>query len=125
MPLSTQARIPTPNALQYLAEVCRQFELRGQQRPGVRVTRTDDEATIEFGWARSTLRADASALFLGAEAADEDALEQICELLGRHLEAHIDEPVSVAWSHRPSAESHDDRRDRMRAFHARMRAESG
>jgi hypothetical protein len=120
-PLTSHAYLPTPNGPGYLESVCRQFEERAQQRPerAIRVTLEAPEATIELGWARCTLRADATGLTLRAEGDDQDALGQVCELVARHLEAHADEPIVVAWSHLGSPDSTEHRRDQMRAFHAR------
>jgi hypothetical protein len=117
-PLTSTAHIPTRNGPQYLAGLCRQLE---QERPGVEmsVEWKETDGTIDLGWARGALRADETGLSLRAEATDEDALGQVCELIARHLETHADEPIVVTWSHQGSDDDH--RRDRMRAFHARMR----
>jgi hypothetical protein len=120
-PLTSEAHVPTPHAARYLEALCRQLEQRARERPqrAIRVTLTAPEATIELGWARCTLRADATGLTLRAEGEDQGGLEQVCELVARHLETHADEPIVVAWSHLGAADSAEHRRDRMRAFHAR------
>jgi hypothetical protein len=123
-PLASEAHVPTPDAAPYLEALCRQFEQRAREHPqrAICVTFAAPEATIELGWARCTLRADETGLTLRAEGDDQDALEQVCELVARHLETHADKPVAVAWSHLGSSDSTEHRRDRMRAFHARGRA---
>jgi hypothetical protein len=122
-PLTSEGHVPTPDAAQYLEAVCRQLQQRAQERPerAIRVALEAPGATIELGWARCTLRADATGLTLRAEGEDQDALEQVCELIARHLETHADEPIVVAWSHLGSSDR-QHRRDRMRAFHARGHA---
>jgi hypothetical protein len=123
-PLTSEAHVPTRDGARYLEAVCRQLEQRAQQRPerAIRVVWATPEATIELGWARCTLRADKSGLTLRAEGEDQGALEQVCELVARHLETHADEPITVAWSHLGSSDSTEHRRDHMRAFHARGHA---
>jgi hypothetical protein len=123
MPLTSRAHVVTQNGPQYLADLCRQLEQRAQKRPDVSVEWEETDGTIELGWARCALRADETGLSLRAEADDEDALVQACELIVRHLETHAHEPIVVTWSHLGPADTHDHRRDRMRAFHARMRHE--
>jgi hypothetical protein len=122
-PLTSDARVLTPDGPRYLAAVCDQFEQRARQRPGndIRVAADATEATIDLGWARCTLHADDTGLALRAEADDQDALEQACELIARHLESHADEPIEVRWSHLGSTDTAAHRRDRMRAFHAAER----
>jgi hypothetical protein len=124
-PLISEAHVPTGKGAQYLADLCRQLEQRAHERPehDVSVRWQDLDGTIDLGWARGTLRADETGLFVLAEADDNDALEQVCELIARHLETHADEPIVVTWSHLGSSGTDDHRRDRMRAFHARMRRE--
>ena len=123
MPLISEADVATQNGPQYIADLCRQLEQRAQERPepDMSVEWEEMHGTIELGWARGTLRADETGLSLRAEAEDEDALGQVCELIARHLRTHADEPIVVTWSHLGSADTHDHRRHRMRAFHARMR----
>ena len=125
MPLTSRAHVVTQNGPQYLADLCCQLEQRAQERRerDIRVEWDETDGTIELGWARCALRADDTGLSLRAEADNEDALVQACELIARHLESHADEPIVVTWSHLGPADTHDHRRDRMRAFHARMRHE--
>jgi hypothetical protein len=122
-PITSEAHVTTRNGPQYLAALCLQLEQRAQERarPDMTVEWKETDGTIELGWARCALRADQTGLSLRAEAEAEDALGQVCELIARHLETHADEPIVVSWSHLVSADTHDHRRDRMRAFHARMR----
>jgi hypothetical protein len=123
-PLTSEAHVPTQHGPRYLADLCRQLEQRAQE-PAERDMTVEwkETGTIELGWARGALRADETGLSVVVEADDEDALGQVCELIARHLETHADEPIVVTWSHHGSADTHDHRRNRMRAFHARMRHE--
>ena len=122
-PLTSEAHVPTQNGAQYLADLCRQLDQRAHERsdPDIRVDWIETDATIELGWARGTLRADETGLSVLVEADDEDALGEVCELIALHLETHVDERIVVTWSHQGSEDTHHHRRDRMRAFHARMR----
>ena len=125
MTFSSEAHVLTEHASQYIAQLCRQLGRRAQEQPqhAMRVEWTQTDGTIEFGWARATLRADETGLWLRAEADEEEALGHMCELITRHVEAHADEPILAAWSGLASGDAHEQRRDRMRAFHARMRRE--
>lgn len=120
---TSEAHVVTQNGPRYLADVCRQLEQRVRERPGpdITVEWTDSDGTIDLGWACGVLGADKTGLSLRVEAYAEDALDQVCELIARHLETHADEPIVVTWSHQRRADPHDHRRDRMRAVHARMR----
>ena len=126
MLLTSQAHVVTRNGPQHLARLCRQLEQRAQERPVLDMSVEWDEmdATIEIGWGRGVLRADETGLSVHAEAEDENALDQLCELIARHLRSHADEPIVVTWSHLRSADTQGHQRDRMGAFHARMRHES-
>jgi hypothetical protein len=123
MRVSSEAHVSTQHGRQYLSQVTRQLEQRARAKPelGVTIERTDADATIDFGWARCALDADETSLVVRVEADDEDALGQVCELIVRHLTAHAKEPFAVTWSHHGTSDTRDDRRDRMRSFHARMR----
>jgi hypothetical protein len=121
--LTSEAHVPTQNGPRYHADLCRQLEQRARERPDITVRWTDSDGTIDLGWARGALRADQTGPSLRAGADAKDALEQVCELIARHLETHAEEPIVVTWSHERSPGSDDHRRDRMCGFHARMRHE--
>lgn len=70
------------------------------------------------------MRAGETALELHAEAADENGLQQVRELITRHLERLAgDGELALTWHHdgAPISDSHAERRDAMRGFHRRMR----
>ena len=120
-----EAHVQTRQARRHLAELCRALEQRAQtKRQGdVRIECTDADGTIDFGWARCSIHADETTLTLKAEADEEDALAQLCELITRHLEGHKEDELTVTWLRdgAPIVRSDTDRRNRMRAFHRRMR----
>ena len=123
-----EAQIETERAAEYVMALCEQFEQRAAAQPdlGVRVERGEKGGTVDFGWGRCALRADAATLMLRAEAADRAGLQQVQELIRRHLEKHGEaEGLTVSWRGEvgSDAESGTDRRDAMRGFHRRMRHE--
>lgn len=122
MPVTSRAHVPTTHAHRYVAELCSRLRERAPAapEPGLTVELTEAGATIDFGWSRCTLAADDSHITLQAEAEDDQALDQICELIARHLEGHAEQRLSLAWSHHDGPHTDADRRDRMRSFHARM-----
>jgi len=106
--------------------LCRQFDERARRRPelGVRVEWTETDGTIDFGWGRCEVRAEANALTFRAEAAGEDGLREVQELVRRHLEDHGEAAgLRLTWptSGPPGADGRTERRDTMRSFHKRMR----
>jgi YD repeat-containing protein len=113
-----QARALTGDATGYLEAVCRQLAARAE----VRREPDGAAATVDLGWARYALTAGRASLAVRIEAADDAALRQAAELLRRHLEGHA--PVALTWDREdaPIARTDAERRDAMRAFHARMRA---
>ncbi len=127
MTVTTETRIETGNGQRYLDELCRQLDARSHAKPelGVQVSWTDAEGSVDFGWSRCAIRARGSSLEVRAEAADEDALRQVRELITRHLEklASSNElPLTWHQDGAPvSSDSHVERRDAMRGFHRRMR----
>lgn len=121
--LIAEAEVQTEQARRYLAEMREQFLARARAKPalGVRVEGTETETIVDFGWGRCTLRADASTLALRAEAEDAAGLDQVQELISRHLEQHGQaERLTLQWPGR-TTDSHTGRRDAMRGFHHRMR----
>jgi hypothetical protein len=126
MTLTTETRIETENANRYLDALCRQLDARSHAKPevDVQVSWTDDAGTVDFGWGRCIMRASETTLELHADAPDENGLQQVRELITRHLEKLAgDGELALTW-HRDGAPISDrqaDRRDAMRGFHRRMR----
>lgn len=121
-----EARVHTGHATRYLSALCGQLEAKAQSDPdlGVRVAWTETDGTIDFAWGRCVLSADASGLTLRAEAADDDGLRHVRELISRHLDKHAgEEALELTWFRdgKPIADTHAGRRDAMRGFHRRMR----
>ncbi len=126
MTLTTETRIETGNASRYLDELCRQLDARSHAKPelGVQVIWTDAEGSVDFGWARCTIRARETSLQVRAEATDQDALRQVRELITRHLtNVARDGELPLTWQQdgAPVSDSHIESRDAMRSFHRRMR----
>ncbi len=126
MTLTTEARIETGNASRYLDELCRQLDARSHAKPelGVQVEWTDAAGTVDFGWGRCSMRAGETMLELQAEAPDQNGLQQVRELITRHIDKVArDGELPLTWRQdgAPIADAHADRRDAMRGFHRRMR----
>jgi hypothetical protein len=126
MTLTAETRIETGNADRYLDELCRQLDARSHAKPelGVRVSWTDTEGSIDFGWGRCAIRARETSLHIRAEATDRDALRQVRELITRHLEklaSSNEHPLTWQEDGAPVSDSHIESRDAMRSFHRRMR----
>ncbi|MFL5829004.1 MAG: DUF2218 domain-containing protein [Solirubrobacteraceae bacterium] len=124
-PSFAEAVVSTEQGPRHLAELCRTLEERAAAMPdrAVKVEWTETDGTIDFGWARCAVHAAATVLTLRAEAKDESALRQVCDLITRHLEGHAgEEQLTVTWLHdgKPIAGDDTGRRDTMRAFHRRM-----
>ena len=121
-----EAEVQTEHASRYVTELCEQFSERARAKPelGVRVQRTERGGTVDFGWGRCTMHTDTNILVLRAEAEDQAGLQQVQELVRRHLEKHGEaEALTVRWVQDgpAAADSHAGQRDAMRGFHGRMR----
>ncbi len=108
---TTEARIPTERASRYLVQLCRHANQMGRHRitrppahaghsmpAGVTAEWSDTAGTISAGGASCILRATPDALLLRAEAADEDSLRRLREMITRNLTRFSRrEPLTVAW----------------------------
>lgn len=126
MTLTTETRIETCNAGKYLDELFRQLDARSRAKPelGVQVEWTDAAGTVDFGWGRCSMRAGKTMLEVQAEAPDETGLQQVRELITRHIKSVArDGELPLTWQQdgAPVSESHIKSRDAMRSFHRRMR----
>src|SRR5919204_1907443 len=92
MSVTADARVQTKDAGRCLAQLCAHLSEKAQRRPelGVRVESSETHGTVDFGWGRCTMRADANALVLRAEADDQEGLEQVEEFIARHLKTHAE-----------------------------------
>ncbi|MEU4223192.1 DUF2218 domain-containing protein [Nonomuraea sp. NPDC026600] len=113
-----KAQIETERAGRYLVQFCKhaaamgrggghtpRMHLRGMMdRRELQVTAewSDTDGTVTFTpWGRCTLAAEAGALTLLVEAADEDGLRQIQDIVSRDFERFSRrDPLTVTW-HRP------------------------
>lgn len=117
---TAEARIDTPRAERYIAQLCDHLGHMGHGRfpahrragdhaglPNVlQVERDDTRAAIVFDWGRCTLTATSDALTLHAEADDEAALTRGQALIGRRIETiGRREQLTVTW--RPRAPADD------------------
>lgn len=109
---SSEARIETDNAGRYLTQLCRHAAAMAHQggrlirrhtpttdNLDLRVESSDTDATITLGsWGRCTVRADAAVLTARIDAADENTLEQIQEIIGSNLNRFGQrEGTTVIW----------------------------
>jgi hypothetical protein len=108
---TAEARIPTERASRYLVQMCQHATKLGRHRitrmpahaghampTGVTAEWSEVSGTISAGGARCALSATAGALLLRAEAADEDALRRLQEMITRNLTRFSRrEPLTVAW----------------------------
>ncbi len=102
--LTAEARVETANASRYLVQLCRHASkigghLRGHARPDVLgVEFSNTHGTLELSWGRCVLDADPEALTVRVEAATEEHLRGIQDIVTADLErfGHRDEPA-VTW----------------------------
>jgi hypothetical protein len=102
-----EARVPTPRASRYLAQLCSHAGhlhegghlLRRHSAPAVLAVHVDGATgVLEFADARCTVTASDSELVLRAESADADALARVTAALGTRIEraGHRD-GLRVVW----------------------------
>ncbi len=115
---TAEARIETEHASRYLVRLCqhvskignKSLHLRHQRpshlpgdvraRPGMQahVEWTETHGTVTFSWGKITMQASPDALALHAEAADEENLQQIQDLVaGRLAKFGSREHLTVNW----------------------------
>jgi hypothetical protein len=125
--LTAEAHIQTERASAYLVALCRQLSEKAQARIDGQadIKWSEIDGIVDFGWGRCAMHAGPEALELRLEASDKTGLLSLQELFTRHLE-HTGPTggLQVSWqqARASSAEPNaQDRRDRMRHFHRRMR----
>jgi uncharacterized protein len=91
--LHSEARVATTRAARYLGQLCKHFAHR------VPATHAETEGRVDFPWGVCTLEASVDVLILRAEAKDTPSLDQVEEVVARHLErfAFRDKP-EIRWS---------------------------
>ncbi|MGH3397970.1 MAG: DUF2218 domain-containing protein [Streptosporangiaceae bacterium] len=114
--LTAIARIPTPDPGRYLVRLCQHASQMGaplRHRPRAHagggappemraVEWNDTDGSLTLDWGRCILHAAACVLELRAEAADEEGLARVQELIARRLEklGHRDR-LTVTWHRQP------------------------
>ena len=114
--LTAIARIPTPDPGRYLVRFCKHASQMGgalRHRPRAHagggappemrsVEWNDTDGSLTLDWGRCTLHAAPGVLELRAEAADQESLARVQELIGRRLEklGHR-EGLTVTWHPQP------------------------
>ena len=94
---TAQARIPTGQPSRYLIQLCQHANSinhktlrhpgRAPVRPDIQhVERSDTHGTLDLGWGRCTLQAGPGTLTVRAEAANNESLQQVQDLITRNLE---------------------------------------
>ena len=87
------ARVATPKAERYLAQLCKHFAHR------VPATFDDSSGEIAFEFGRCQMAATPEVLAMVAEAADSVALAQVQDVIGRHLERFaFRDSLTVSWT---------------------------
>ena len=76
---TAEARVATERAGRYLAQLCKHFEHK------LPVTLGEAAGRIDFPFGHCDLRAQGEMLVLTAVAADEAALDQVQDVIARHL----------------------------------------
>lgn len=96
--LTAEAQIQTEHPDRYLVQLCRHANSinhkilqhhagKAQARPEMEhVEWSDTDGTLIFGWGRCTMQAGPDTLTVRAEAADEENLQRIQNLITRNLE---------------------------------------
>ena len=96
--LTAEAHIQTEQPSRYLVQLCRHASLinhkilqhhaaKAQVRPEVQhVEWSDADGTLTFSWGRCTMQAGPGTLTVRAEAASEENLQRIQDLIARNLE---------------------------------------
>jgi hypothetical protein len=107
--LTAEARIQTSQPSRYLIQLCRHASSinhkilrhagRAQARPEIQhVEWSDSHGTLDLGWGRCTLHAEPGALTVRAEAASEETLQRLQDLIARNLERFgRREQLKVSW----------------------------
>jgi hypothetical protein len=111
--LTAEAHVQTDHASRYLVQLCRHAQQvhRMRHRPrahggGERqppkvehVEWSDTRGTVNFGWGQCTMEANADTLTLRAEAADEESLQRVQDIIARDIERFgRRDHLTVTWN---------------------------
>lgn len=87
-----QTTVRTPKASRYLKALCNHFNQK------VTATYTDNEGTVQFGFADCTMRADDNALTIHIEALTDEDFARVKFVVSDHLERFSgDERLTATW----------------------------
>ena len=95
----SHAEIATPQAARYLTQLCKHFQHK------LPVTLEDGSGEISFSIGTCRLRADAAVLTLSLEAADAPHLDQLQDVVARHLlRFAFRESLHIDWAPPPPSQ---------------------
>jgi uncharacterized protein len=90
--MNSIARVPTNLPRRYMSQLCKHFEHK------LPVTLGEAEGRILFPMGVCALQATNDAILMTAEAADQEGLERLQDVVARHLVRFaFREPVEVVW----------------------------
>jgi hypothetical protein len=90
--MNSTARVPTNLPRRYMSQLCKHFEHK------LPVTLGETEAQIQFPMGVCALQATYDAIVMTAEAADQEGLERLQDVVARHLVRFaFREPMEVVW----------------------------
>jgi hypothetical protein len=112
--LSAEANVATDRPSRYLVQLCQHVEQlhdravkhHGGEGPAsdAKVEFSETEGSIDFGWARCTVRASRDTLTLHAEAPDEASLRRLQDLVGERVtQIGRRDGLTVEWEQAPAA----------------------
>jgi hypothetical protein len=86
--LIAEARVETERSSRYLVQLCEHVSkvAQGHAQMQARIEWSEERGSIDLGWGRCTLRAEAGVLTLRAEAPDEETLRRIERQVVERLE---------------------------------------
>ena len=92
--ITETARVPTSNGAKYLQQLCKHWGHK------LEVELAGDGGTVRFPDAVARMTADADALTVTVEAADEATVERMKGVVARHLDrfAFREAPLPFAWA---------------------------
>lgn len=122
--LTAEAQVETDHPSRYLVQLCRHFNHQGrhlrhrprthlvgdaQAPPGIQahVEWSDTDGIVSLSWGQCTMQATPDTLTLRAEAADEENLQRVQDLVAGHLERFgRHDHLTVNWRrpHAPTAQ---------------------
>lgn len=91
--IATEARVETDTPGRYITRLCKHFAHK------VPAEHADGQGRITFPFGTCALRAEEGVLVLHGEAEDEEGLQQVEDVVGRHLERFAaPDALDVTWT---------------------------